>query len=69
MHVFLSELEVSGAGNGWFRMDAGDGFYVPAGAPYRVHNMTEAPARYLFGVAPTYLAEDRAAQPDDAGPP
>jgi mannose-6-phosphate isomerase-like protein (cupin superfamily) len=69
VHLFLPELEVAGSGNGWFRMDAGDGFYVPAGAPYRVHNMTEAPARYLFGVAPTYLAEDRTAQPDDPGPP
>jgi quercetin dioxygenase-like cupin family protein len=66
VHLFLPDLDVPGAGNGWFRMDAGDGFYVPAGAPYRVHNMTEAPARYVFGVAPTYLADGPTPRLDDA---
>ncbi|HSL10988.1 MAG TPA: cupin domain-containing protein [Actinomycetota bacterium] len=55
LHLFLPRLEVPGAGNGWFRMDAGDGFYVPAGEPYRLHNMGDVRVRFLFGVAPAYL--------------
>ncbi len=56
LHLFLPELDVPGPGNGWFQMDAGDGFFVPAGVPYRLHNMTASTVRCLFGVAPDYLA-------------
>ena len=55
--LLLPELQVPGPGNGWFHADVGDGFYVPAGDPYRLHNETDETARFLFGVAPTYLAE------------
>jgi mannose-6-phosphate isomerase-like protein (cupin superfamily) len=57
LNLFLPELDVPGPGNGWFQMGAGDGFYVPAGTPYRLHNMTERPVRSLFGVAPRYLPD------------
>ena len=39
--LLLPELQVPGPGNGWFRADVGDGFYVPAGESYRLHNETE----------------------------
>jgi quercetin dioxygenase-like cupin family protein len=51
----LPELAVSGPGNGWFHMDPGDGFYVPAGEPYALFNQTARTARFVFGVAPAYL--------------
>jgi len=53
----LPELEVPGPGNGWFHMRAGDGFYVPAGAPYVLSNQTARVATFTFGVAPVYLGE------------
>ena len=55
--LWLPELEVPGPGNGWFHMRAGDGFYVPAGAPYVLSNQTERAAMFTFGVAPAYLGE------------
>jgi len=55
LNLFLPELDVPGPGNAWFQVSAGDGFYVPAGVPYRLHNMTEHRVRFLFGVAPRYL--------------
>jgi len=39
----------------WFQSDEQDGFFVPAGTPYQLFNMTERPVRLLFGVAPEYL--------------
>jgi len=42
----------------WFQMEPEDGLLVPAGVPYRLFNMTDAPVRLLFGVAPTYLPVD-----------
>ena len=56
--LLLPELQVPGPGNGWFHADVGDGLYVPAGEPYRLHNETGETARFVFGVAPTYLASD-----------
>ena len=41
----------------WFQSDEQDGFFVPAGTPYQLFNMTDRPVRLLFGVAPDYLAE------------
>jgi quercetin dioxygenase-like cupin family protein len=38
----------------WFQIDPGDGFFVPEGTRYHFFNMTDAPVRALFGVAPTY---------------
>ena len=40
----------------WFQVERDDGFFVPAGVPYRLFNMTHEPVQVLFGVAPTYLA-------------
>jgi quercetin dioxygenase-like cupin family protein len=56
LSLWMPELEVPGPGNGWFHMDAGDGFFVPAWEPYRLVNQTTSTARALFGVAPAYLA-------------
>jgi quercetin dioxygenase-like cupin family protein len=55
LNLFLPDLDVPGPGNGWFQIGPGDGFFVPAGMAYRVHNMTERPVGFLFGVAPAYL--------------
>jgi quercetin dioxygenase-like cupin family protein len=32
-----------------------DGFYVPEGTPHQLVNMSDRPAKVLFGVAPNYL--------------
>ena len=42
-------------GGGWFEIHAGDGCYLPAGTEHEYHNVGNAPARFVFGVAPTYL--------------
>jgi quercetin dioxygenase-like cupin family protein len=41
----------------WFELAPGDGFYVPVGTPHQLYNITARPARLIFGVAPTYLAD------------
>ncbi|NJN82021.1 MAG: cupin domain-containing protein [Caldilineaceae bacterium] len=38
----------------WFELSPQDGFYLPADAAHRYHNMTDRPASLLFGVAPEY---------------
>jgi quercetin dioxygenase-like cupin family protein len=43
--------------NKWFQADVEDGIFVPAGTRYQLFNMTDAPVRLLFGVAPTYLPD------------
>jgi mannose-6-phosphate isomerase-like protein (cupin superfamily) len=68
LNLFLPDLETPGPGNGWFQMGPGDGFFVPAGVPYRVHDMTEKPVRYLFGVAPRYLPAEASAGGSSGGP-
>ncbi|MEA2524339.1 MAG: hypothetical protein QOF33_1982 [Thermomicrobiales bacterium] len=40
----------------WFELAPGDGFYLPQGAAHQYYNMTDQPAEFIFGVAPTYLA-------------
>lgn len=57
LNLFLPDQPVKGGGNGWFQMEAGDGFFVPAGTPHRFYNMTGSTVRFMFGVAPRYLAE------------
>lgn len=47
-------------GQKWFEARPGDGFYLPQGVPHQYYNMTGAPARVLFGVAPRYEAEAQA---------
>jgi quercetin dioxygenase-like cupin family protein len=42
------------AGQVWFELNPGDGFYLPAGAPHQYFNMSGEPVELLFGVAPTY---------------
>jgi mannose-6-phosphate isomerase-like protein (cupin superfamily) len=42
-------------GAAWFELHEQDGFYVPQGAPHRYFNMSGAPMRFLFGIAPDYL--------------
>jgi mannose-6-phosphate isomerase-like protein (cupin superfamily) len=38
----------------WFELQPGDGFYVPEGVPYQIHNITGKPVTVIFGVAPGY---------------
>lgn len=44
------------SGPSWFELKAGDGFYVPEGVPHAYYNISDQPARLIFGVAPNYLA-------------
>ena len=51
LHVHAPQNE----GATWFELQEQDGFYVPQGAPHRYFNMSGAPVRFLFGIAPDYL--------------
>jgi quercetin dioxygenase-like cupin family protein len=55
----LCLLDASGdsRANKWFQADAEDGIFVPAGTRYQLFNMTDAPVRTFFGVAPSYLPD------------
>jgi quercetin dioxygenase-like cupin family protein len=55
LNLFFPEDRPAGKGNGWFRMGPGDGFFVPEGTLHQYFNVSDAPARFLFGVAPSYL--------------
>jgi quercetin dioxygenase-like cupin family protein len=39
----------------WFELKPGDGCYLPQGEPHQYYNISEAPATFVFGVAPTFL--------------
>ena len=39
----------------WFELTPRDGFYFPTGTRHQLHNITDQPARLVFGVAPSYL--------------
>ena len=41
----------------YFELQPGDGFYVPAGVRHEYYNIASQPARAIFAVAPTYLAD------------
>jgi quercetin dioxygenase-like cupin family protein len=58
LNLLLPEGSEGSAGKLWFQVEQDDGFFVPAGIPYQLFNMTDRPVRVLFGVAPTYLATD-----------
>lgn len=38
----------------WLEMRQGDGCYVPSGVPYRLMNVSDQPATFVFGAAPRY---------------
>jgi quercetin dioxygenase-like cupin family protein len=42
-------------GQRWFELQAGDGFYIPAGVPHQYYNISDRPVDVIFGVAPRYL--------------
>jgi mannose-6-phosphate isomerase-like protein (cupin superfamily) len=42
------------AGQRWFELQPGDGFYIPQGHPHQYYNMMDQPVEALFGVAPRY---------------
>jgi quercetin dioxygenase-like cupin family protein len=44
------------SGQRWYELHPGDGFYLPEGTPHLYYNMSGAPARFVFGVAPCYTA-------------
>lgn len=58
LNLCLLDPEGNSRRHRWFEAVAGDGFRVPAGAPYQYFNMTAEPVRLLFGVAPSYLPPD-----------
>jgi quercetin dioxygenase-like cupin family protein len=51
LHIRLPEHE----GQRWFELQAGDGFYIPAGVPHQYYNISDRPVEAVFGVAPRYL--------------
>jgi quercetin dioxygenase-like cupin family protein len=55
LNLLLPEGVDGNGGKLWFQVDRDDGFFVPAGLPYRLFNMTDRPVRLLFGVAPAYV--------------
>lgn len=52
LHVRLPDFD----GPGWFELNPGDGFYIPEGVAHQYYNISDKPARLVFGVAPNYLA-------------
>ena len=56
LNLFLPDDTGIDKGHSWFEMGVDDGFFVPAGMPHRYYNMTDRTVRFMFGVAPTYLA-------------
>ena len=54
LNLLLPEGIDGNGGKLWFQVDRDDGFFVPAGVPYRLFNMTDRPVWVLFGVAPAY---------------
>ena len=53
VHVRLPDRERPN----YFECVSGDGFYVPEGVPYQLHNVTDRSSTCLFGVAPNYLPD------------
>jgi quercetin dioxygenase-like cupin family protein len=41
----------------WFELNPRDGFYIPEGVSHQYYNVSNEPARLIFGVAPHYLQE------------
>jgi len=46
--LLVGETDLSG--QAWFELDAMDGFFVPEGSTYQLHNTTDRSAEVLFGV-------------------
>ena len=46
-------------GENWFELEPGDGAFLPEGTVHQYFNLSGAPARMLFTVAPTYLPHGR----------
>lgn len=42
-------------GENWFELEPGDGAFLPEGTVHQYYNLSGAPARMLFTVAPKYL--------------
>jgi quercetin dioxygenase-like cupin family protein len=60
LYVLEGRLHVRVPENGgqrWFELKPGDGFYIPQGVAHQYYNVSGAAAKFLFGVAPCYLAE------------
>jgi mannose-6-phosphate isomerase-like protein (cupin superfamily) len=59
--LYLNEGELSvraGEGQAAFQLRPEDGFYLPAGVSVQFFNFGSQPCRFLFGVAPGYLAAE-----------
>ncbi len=60
LYVLEGTLNVRVPGNEgqrWFELNPRDGFYVPSGVSHQYYNVSGAPVRLLFGVAPQYVVE------------
>jgi quercetin dioxygenase-like cupin family protein len=55
LNVFLPDADSIPS---WFSLHPGDGFYLPTGTTYEFHNVSAAPATFLFAVAPSYLERE-----------
>ncbi len=44
-----------GAGQNWFELKPGDGFYVPQGTAHQYYSLSDRPVDFIFAVAPCYL--------------
>lgn len=44
-------------GQRWFELNPGDGFYLPKDVAHQYYNVSGAPVRFVFGVAPKYLQD------------
>ena len=56
LNLLLPEGVEGSPGKLWFQVEPDDGFFVPAGVPYQLFDMTDEPVHLLFGVAPGYLS-------------
>lgn len=57
LNLYFPGHSVQGRGNGWFRMQEGDGFFIPEGEIHQYFNISDHTVRFIFGVAPAYTAE------------
>lgn len=54
-YALIEEIDGAPAQNPrWFHLRPDDGFFVPPGTVYSLHNIGAEPARLAFGVAPSY---------------
>ncbi|ACZ43041.1 Cupin 2 conserved barrel domain protein [Thermobaculum terrenum ATCC BAA-798] len=53
----MSVRSLHGGEQVWAELSPGDAFYVPQGCPHQYYNLSGTQARFIFGVAPSYLPD------------